>query len=83
MQTPTPAPVPIHIPSSSVNSIPRCGSNDRGFGLIEAMVAMTLIAGAYIGVLECHHRLYLKYGQLQTQTILLHQEKSRYEGRAP
>lgn len=80
---PTPTPTPTQTTPAVASTAPRCRVNDRGFGLIEALVAMSLIAGAYIGVLECYHRLYLKYGQLQTQTILLHQEKSRYEGGAP
>ncbi|MDP3622183.1 MAG: hypothetical protein Q8R65_09735 [Polynucleobacter sp.] len=58
---------------------PHSGPNDHGFGLIEVVLAMSLIAGAYLGVLECYQRLFLRYGQLQAQMTQLHQQQNQHE----
>ena len=56
-------------------------SNHHGFGLIEVVVAMSLIAGAYLGVLECYERLFLRYGQLQVQAAELQQQQNQSEAK--
>lgn len=58
---------------------PHSGTSDYGFSLIEVVLAMSLIAGPYLGVLESYQRLFMRYGQLQAQTTQLHQQQNQYE----
>ena len=54
-------------------------SGDRGFGLIEVVVAMALIAGAYIGVAEAYQRILLRYGQIEVQRTELNRAQDEHE----
>lgn len=56
---------------------------DRGFGLIEVVVAMALIAGAYIGVVEAYQRLRLQSGQVEAQRIELSKAQDQHERGTP
>lgn len=56
---------------------------DRGFGLIEVVVAMALIAGAYMGVVESYQRILLHYGQIEAQRTQLNQAKDQHERGMP
>ena len=58
-------------------------SGDRGFGLIEVMVAIALIAGAYIAVVEAYQRVLLNYGKIEAQRILLNRAQDEHERGAP
>jgi prepilin-type N-terminal cleavage/methylation domain-containing protein len=50
-----------------------------GFGLIEVVVAMALIAGAYIGVAEVYQRMLLRYGQIEAQRTELSRTQDQHE----
>ena len=54
-------------------------SNDGGFGLIEVVVAMALIAGAYIGMVEAYQRVRLHYGQIEAQRTELNRAQDQHE----
>jgi prepilin-type N-terminal cleavage/methylation domain-containing protein len=56
---------------------------DRGFGLIEVVVAMALIAGAYIGVVEAYQRVLMQYRQIEAQRTQLHRAQDRHERGSP
>ncbi len=56
---------------------------DGGFGLIEVVVAMALIAGAYIGVVETYQRVRLHYGQIEAQRAQLNQAQDQHERGLP
>ena len=60
-----------------------CLAGDRGFGLIEVVVAMALIAGAYIGVVEAYQRVLLQYRQIEAQRTELHRAQERHERGSP
>jgi prepilin-type N-terminal cleavage/methylation domain-containing protein len=57
--------------------------SDGGFGLIEVVVAMALIAGAYMGVVESYQRLRLQYGQIEAQRTQLNQAQDQHERGLP
>lgn len=54
-------------------------AGDRGFGLIEVVVAMALIAGAYIGMVEAYQRVRLHYGQIEAQRTQLNRAQDEHE----
>ena len=54
-------------------------TSDRGFGLIEVVVAMALIAGTYISVVEAYQRVLLRYGQIEVKRIELNRAQDEYE----
>ena len=56
---------------------------DRGFGLIEVVVAMALIAGTYIAVVEAYQRVLLRYGQIEAQRIQLNRAQDEHERDSP
>jgi prepilin-type N-terminal cleavage/methylation domain-containing protein len=58
-------------------------AGDRGFGLIEVLVAMALIAGAYIGVVEAYQRTLLRYGQIEAQRTELNRTQDKHERGSP
>ena len=58
-------------------------AGDRGFGLIEVVGAMALIAGAYIAVVEAYQRVLLHYGQIEAQRIQLNRAQDEHERGAP
>jgi len=51
--------------------------------MIEVVVAMALIAGAYIGVAEAYQRMLLRYGQIEVQRTELNQTQDQHERGAP
>lgn len=53
--------------------------SDRGFGLIEVVVAIALIAGAYIGMLEAYQRLRLHSLQIEAQRTELNKAQDQHE----
>jgi Tfp pilus assembly protein PilE len=57
-------------------------AGDRGFGLIE-VVAMALIAGAYIGVVEAYQRVLMQYRQIEAQRTELHRAQDQHERCSP
>jgi prepilin-type N-terminal cleavage/methylation domain-containing protein len=58
-------------------------AGDRGFGLIEVVVAMALIAGTYIAVVEAYQRVLLHYGQIEAKRIQLNRAQDQHERSAP
>ena len=56
-----------------------CLAGDRGFGLIEVVVAMVLIAGTYISVVEAYQRVLLHYGQIEDQRTQLNRAQDEHE----
>jgi prepilin-type N-terminal cleavage/methylation domain-containing protein len=58
-------------------------AGDRGFGLIEVVVAMALIAGAYIGVAEAYQRVLMQYRQVEAQRTELHRVQDQHERGLP
>ncbi len=58
-------------------------AGDRGFGVIEVVVAMALIAGAYIGVVEAYQRALLHYGQIEAQRSQLNRAQDEHERGSP
>jgi len=60
-----------------------CLAGDRGFGLIEVLVAMALIAGTYIAVVEAYQRMLLHYGQIEAQRTQLNRAQDRHERGSP
>ena len=58
-------------------------AGDGGFGLIEIVVAMALIAGAYIGVVEAYQRVLMQYRQIEVQRTELHRAQDQHERGSP
>ena len=58
-------------------------AGDRGFGLIEVVVAMALIAGTYIAVVEAYQRVLLHYGQIEAQRTQLNRAQDEHERGSP
>ena len=58
-------------------------TGDHGFGLIEVVVAMALIAGTYISVVEAYQRVLLHYGQIEAQRTQLNRAQDEHERGAP
>ena len=58
-------------------------SGERGFGLIEVVVAMALIAGTYISVVEAYQRVLLHYGQIEAQRTQLNLAQDEHERSSP
>jgi prepilin-type N-terminal cleavage/methylation domain-containing protein len=58
-------------------------AGDHGFGLIEVVVAMALIAGTYISVVEAYQRVLLHYGQIEAQRTQLNRAQDEHERGAP
>jgi prepilin-type N-terminal cleavage/methylation domain-containing protein len=54
-------------------------SGERGFGLIEVVVAMALIAGTYISVVEAYQRVLLRFGQIEVQRTELNRAQDQHE----
>jgi prepilin-type N-terminal cleavage/methylation domain-containing protein len=79
MQKPQPSRLPPSVPKP--HSAYRAG--DRGFGLIEVVVATALIAGTFISVVEAYHRALLHYGQVEAQRIQLNRAQDEHERGAP
>ena len=60
-----------------------CLAGDRGFGLIEVVVAMALIAATYIAVVEAYQRVLLHYGQIEAQHTQLNRAQDQHERGSP
>ena len=60
-----------------------CLAGDRGFGLIEVVVAMALIAGTFIVVVEVYQQVLLHYGQIEAQRAQLNQAQDQHERGTP
>ena len=58
-------------------------SGERGFGLIEVVVAMALIAGTYISVVEAYQRVLLRFGQIEVQRTELNRAQDQHERGSP
>ena len=58
-------------------------AGDRGFGLIEVVVAMALIAATYIAVVEAYQRVLLHYGQIEAQRTQLNRAQDQHERGSP
>jgi Tfp pilus assembly protein PilE len=58
-------------------------AGDRGFGLIEVVVAMVLIIGTYISVVEAYQRVLLRYGQIEVKRADLNRAQDQHERRSP
>jgi hypothetical protein len=79
MQKPQPSQLPL-----SVQKPPRANLvSDGGFGMMEVLIAMALIAGAYMGVVESYQRVRLQYGQIEAQRIQLNQAQDEHERGMP
>ncbi|WP_305488559.1 prepilin-type N-terminal cleavage/methylation domain-containing protein [Polynucleobacter sp.] len=57
--------------------------DDRGFGLIEVVVAMALVAGTYISVVEAYQRVLLRYGQIEVRRTELNRAQDQHERGSP
>jgi prepilin-type N-terminal cleavage/methylation domain-containing protein len=79
MQKPQVSRLRPSIPRSHTARLP----DDRGFGMIEVVVAMALIAGAYIGVVEAYQRMLLRYGQVEVQRTELNRAQDEHERGSP
>ena len=75
MQKPQPSRLRPSIPKSHTALL----ADDRGFGLVEVVVAMALIAGTYISVVEAYQRVLLRYGQIEVKRIELNRAQDEYE----
>jgi hypothetical protein len=51
--------------------------------MIEVVVAMALITGAYIGVVEAYQRMFLRYGQIEVQRTELNRTQDQHERGSP
>ena len=71
------------LPPSIVKSRTAYLAGDRGFGLIEVVVAMALIAGTYIAVVEAYQRVLLRYGQIEAQRSQLNRVQDEHERGLP
>ena len=58
-------------------------SGERGFGLIEVVVAMVLIAGTFISVVEAYQRVLLRFGQIEVQRTELNRAQDAHERGSP
>ena len=58
-------------------------AGDRGFGLIEVVVAMALVAGTYIAVVEAYQRVLLHYGQIEAQRTEINRAQDEHERGSP
>ena len=56
--------------------------SDRGFGLIEVVVAMALIAGTYISLVDTYQWVLLHYGQIELRRTELNQAQDQHERRS-
>jgi prepilin-type N-terminal cleavage/methylation domain-containing protein len=79
MQKPLVSRLPSFMPKSHSAYL----AGDRGFGLIEVVVAMALIAGAYIAVIEAYQRVLLHYGQIEAQRTQLNRAQDEHERSSP
>ena len=79
MQKPQASRLRPSIPRSHIARLP----GDKGIGLIEVVVAMALIAGAYIGVVETYQRTLLRYGQIEVQRTELNRAQDQHERGLP
>jgi prepilin-type N-terminal cleavage/methylation domain-containing protein len=74
-------------PSRLCRSIPKPHTarlaGDRGFGLIEVVVAIALIAGTYISVMEAYQRVLLRYGQIEVKRTELNRAQDQHERGSP
>jgi prepilin-type N-terminal cleavage/methylation domain-containing protein len=74
-------------PSRLCRSIPNPHTarlaGDRGFGLIEVVVAMALIACTYISVVEAYQRVLLRYGQIEVKRTELNRAQDQHERGSP
>jgi Tfp pilus assembly protein PilE len=52
---------------------------EKGFVLLEALVAITVIVGAWIALLESYHSLVLQHGQLQAKKTELRTQADSFE----
>jgi prepilin-type N-terminal cleavage/methylation domain-containing protein len=79
MQKPQASRLPPFMPKSHSAYL----ASNRGFGLIEVVVAMALIAGAYIAVVEAYQRVLLHYGQIEAQRTQLNRAQDGHERSSP
>jgi len=79
MQNPQASRLPPSVPKHRTVYL----AGDRGFGLIEVVVAMALIAVTYIGVVEAYQRVLLHYGQIEAQRTQLNRAQDDHERGAP
>jgi hypothetical protein len=47
--------------------------------MMEVVIVMALIAGAYMGVVDCYQRVRLQYGQIEAQRTQLNQTQDEHE----
>ena len=52
---------------------------NRGFILFEALIAMTIVVGSGLGLVEIHHGLQARHLALQTNKTQLWEQASAYE----
>jgi len=52
---------------------------DRGFVLLEVMVAMSLVAGTLLASVNIYQSIWMRYQQLHTQKIELLKQRDRFE----
>ena len=79
MQKPQPSQLPPSMRKSHIAHL----ACDRGYGLIEVVVAMALIAGAFIAVVEAYQQTLLHYGQIEAQRTQLNRAQDEHERGSP
>jgi prepilin-type N-terminal cleavage/methylation domain-containing protein len=79
MQKPHPSRLHPSIPKSHTAQL----ASDRGFGLIEVVVAMVLIVGTYISVVEAYQRVLLRFGQIEVKRADLNRAQDAHERGSP
>ena len=82
MQKPQPRRLRPSIPKSHTTYLAG-DSGDRGFGMIEVVVAMVLIAGTYISVTEAYQRVLLRYWQIEVKRVDLNRAQDEHERGSP
>jgi prepilin-type N-terminal cleavage/methylation domain-containing protein len=75
MHKPQPTRLRASIRKSHAAHIP----SDAGFGLIEVVVAMVLIAGTCIGLVDAYQSVLLQYGQIELRRTELNRAQDEHE----
>ena len=65
--------------SKNTHSQVNVSPTEKGFVLLEALVAITVIVGVWIALLESYHSLVLKQGQLQAKKSELRTQADAFE----
>lgn len=76
-------PQPSRLPQLVQKPLRADFAGDAGFGMMEVLIAMALIAGAYMSAVESYQRVLLRYGQIEAQRTQLNQAQDEHERGTP